>query len=329
MFLRQVIVNLFCNKLRCMVLFTHSYVVTYDMYFTFMNKSTLLIKNNWPFRYDLLQRYRLIEIVALWEGKLNAGHLIDYFGIGRQQASKDINEYLQTIGPGNLVYNSSLKGYEPSADFVPKVTLGDVDEYLQLIHRNSDLMNTFEDMTLGFDYTHRMPLPVYKVRPELLRKIVKACREHARLEVDYRSVNAPDKDGRIIVPHAIVHSGMRWQVRAFCEKNQDYRDFVLTRFYGDAELIGRSKQTSEQDTAWNTLVNVCIVPDQRLSPEQQQIVANDYGMTDNSLLIQVRGALVQYLLQMMRIDMNVIAADPRAQQVTIQNMDGIKQWMFQ
>jgi hypothetical protein len=71
------------------------------------------------------------------------------------------------------------------------------------------------------------------------------------------------------------------------------------------------------------------VPDQRLSPEQQQIVANDYGMTDNSLLIQVRGALVQYLLQMMRIDMNVIAADPRAQQVTIQNMDGIKQWMFQ
>jgi hypothetical protein len=71
-------------------------------------------KSKWPYRYDLLQRYRLIEIVALWEGKLNAGHLIDSFGIGRQQASKDINEYLQKIGTGNLIYNPSLKGYEPS-----------------------------------------------------------------------------------------------------------------------------------------------------------------------------------------------------------------------
>jgi predicted DNA-binding transcriptional regulator YafY len=285
-------------------------------------------KAQWPFRYDLLQRYRLIEIVALWEGKLNAGHLIDYFGIGRQQASKDINEYLQSIGPNNLIYNASLKGYEPSSSFIPKVTSGDADEYLHLIHRNNDLVNTFEEMTLGFDYTHKLPLPTYRIRPEVLRQIVKACREKSRLEVDYRSINAPNKDGRIIVPHSIVHSGMRWHVRAFCEKNQDYRDFVLTRFYGEPECIGSSSQNIEKDDAWNTKVNVCFTPDERLSLEQQKIVANDYGMTDNSLLIQVRGALVQYLLQMMRIDMNVIAADPRAQQVVIQNMDAVKQWLF-
>tara|TARA_R110002167_G_scaffold137654_1_gene324733 strand:+ start:31541 stop:32410 length:870 start_codon:yes stop_codon:yes gene_type:complete len=285
-------------------------------------------KTNWPFRYDLLQRYRLIEIVALWEGKLNAGHLIDYFGIGRQQASKDINEYLQSVGQDNLAYNNSLKGYEPTATFTPKVTMGEADEYLQLIHRNSDLVNTFEDMTLGFDYTHQLPLPKYRIRPEVLRKVVRACRNKERLEVDYRSVNAPNTDGRIIVPHSIVHSGMRWHVRAYCEKNQDYRDFVLTRFYGEPELMGKSKNSIKDDDAWNTFVNVCLTPDQRLTAEQQQIVANDYGMTDNCLLIQIRAALVQYLLQMMRIDMNVIAADPRAQQVVIQNMDAVKQWLF-
>jgi predicted DNA-binding transcriptional regulator YafY len=283
---------------------------------------------NWPFRYDLLQRYRLIEIVALWEGKLNAGHLVDYFGIGRQQASKDINEYLHSVGPGNLIYNSSLKGYEPADTFKPKVTSGEVDEYLQLVHRNSDLTNTFEDMTLGFDYTHMMPLPKYTVNPEVLREIVKACRYNERIDVDYRSVNAPDKDGRIIVPHAIVHSGMRWHVRAFCEKNQDYRDFVLTRFYGTPEHLGKSSKTSQDDIAWHTLVNVCFTTDQRLSDEQQAVVANDYGMTDNRLLVQVRGALVQYLLQKMRIDINVISADPRAQQIVIQNMDAVKQWLF-
>ena len=285
-------------------------------------------KTHWPFRYDLLQRYRLIEIVALWEGKLNAGHLIDYFGIGRQQASKDINEYLSSVGPGNLVYNSSLKGYEPSETFAPKVTLGDADEYLQLIHRNNDLVNTFEYMALGFDYTHKIPLPTYRIRPEVLRQVVKACRNKLRLEVDYRSVNAPDTGGRIIVPHSIVHSGMRWHVRAYCEKNNDYRDFVLTRFYGTPETDGQAKHSIEQDEAWNTMVNVCFTPDQRLSPEQQAIVANDYGMSDKRLLIQVRGALVPYLMQMMRIDINVVAADPRAQQVVIQNMEAVKQWLF-
>lgn len=46
---------------------------------------------NWPLRWDLLTRYRLIEIVAQWEGRLTTNHLMNSFGIGRQQASKDIS----------------------------------------------------------------------------------------------------------------------------------------------------------------------------------------------------------------------------------------------
>ena len=183
-------------------------------------------------------------------------------------------------------------------------------------------------MTVALDKGHKIPLPTYRIRPEVLRQVVKACRNKLRLEVDYRSVNAPDTGGRIIVPHSIVHSGMRWHVRAYCEKNNDYRDFVLTRFYGTPETDGQAKHSVEQDEAWNTMVNVCFTPDQRLSPEQQAIVANDYGMSDKRLLIQVRGALVPYLMQMMRIDINVVAADPRAQQVVIQNMEAVKQWLF-
>ena len=117
---------------------------------------------NWPYRYDLLQRYRLIEIVALWEGKLNAGHLVEHFGIGRQQASKDINTYLKEIAQGNLTYNSSLKGYEPSDEFKPTITAGVVDEYLQLVQRNSDLTSTFESLVLGFNHTTRAPLPSFR-----------------------------------------------------------------------------------------------------------------------------------------------------------------------
>ena len=69
---------------------------------------------DWPLRWDLLLRYRLIEVIALWEGRLTTNHLQRAFGIGRQQASKDINHYLAEYAPGNLEYDRSLKGYKPA-----------------------------------------------------------------------------------------------------------------------------------------------------------------------------------------------------------------------
>ncbi len=35
-------------------------------------------------RWEQLLRYRFIEIVAMWEGRLTTRHLCDVFGIGRQ-----------------------------------------------------------------------------------------------------------------------------------------------------------------------------------------------------------------------------------------------------
>jgi len=45
-------------------------------------------------RWEVLLRYQLIEIIALWEGRIITNHLSGAFGIGRQQASKDINAYI-------------------------------------------------------------------------------------------------------------------------------------------------------------------------------------------------------------------------------------------
>ena len=72
-------------------------------------------------RWDLALRYRLIETVAWWEGRLTTGHLIQSFGISRQQASKDINTYITEHAPRNLTYDKQLKGYIPSKHFKPRV----------------------------------------------------------------------------------------------------------------------------------------------------------------------------------------------------------------
>ncbi len=50
-------------------------------------------------RWDLALRYRMVETVAWREGRLTTGYITQSFGISRQQASKDINTYINDHGP--------------------------------------------------------------------------------------------------------------------------------------------------------------------------------------------------------------------------------------
>lgn len=282
----------------------------------------------WPFRWDLLLRYRFIETLVLWEGRLTTRHLCDTFGIGRQQASKDINNYIREVGPGNLEYDKYLKGYKPTAAFEPRVTQGLADEYLHLMARNNELMNVFESLSLNVANVEVLSLPVRDVKPEVLRPIMQAARQQRRLDVDYVSLNHPDREGRIIVPHTLVYSGLRWHVRAWCEKNSAYRDFVLSRFRDIPEIMDESEHGAQEDTQWHTQVVVRIAPDPRLSPEQREVVEVDYGMVDGALEIPTRARLVTYVLQLLHIEPGELAEDPTAQQIVVENRDELAPWLF-
>lgn len=284
--------------------------------------------NPWPFRWDLLLRYRFIEIISLWEGRLTTRHLCDTFGIGRQQASKDINAYLRGVGNGNLEYDKYLKGYRPAPDFKPRLTSGLADEYLHLAARNAELSNVFESLSLELRNIEVLSLPVRDVRPEVLRPLLQAARRAQRLEVDYVSISNPDREGRIIVPHTLVFTGLRWHVRAWCEKNQGYRDFVLSRFRGEPELLDPSDRTGADDADWHTQVTLRLAPDPRLSPAQQEVVMQDYGMCDGVLAITTRGTLVPYVLQRLNIDAHGERSAPESQQLSICDRESVSRWLF-
>ena len=282
----------------------------------------------WPFRWDLLLRYRYIETIALWEGRLTTRHLCDTFGIGRQQASKDINNYIREVGAGNLEYDKFLKGYKPTGTFSPQVTRGLADEYLHLMARNNELMNVFESLSLNVANVEVLSVPVRDVRPEVLRPIMQAARQQKRLEVDYVSLNNPDREGRIIVPHTLVYTGLRWHVRAWCEKNQAYRDFVLSRFRGIPEIMDSSEHGAAGDAEWNTTVTIRIVPDPRLDSAQQEVVEADYGMVDGVLLITTSGKLVPYALKLLHTNPREELDDPMAQQIVVENRHELEPWLF-
>ncbi len=288
---------------------------------------------DWPYRWDLLLRYRLIEVIALWEGRLTTNVLMKAFGIGRQQASKDINKYINDIAQNNLEYDKQLKGYKPTETFQPVLTQGTVDEYLHMLNSRRDLMSHFTFLDIQQANTEVLHPLNRAVKADYIRPIIKACREQKRLEIQYASLTTEQADFRVITPHTLVYSGYRWHVRAFCEKNKQYRDFVLSRIKEIPEPILPSNNGIQDDEAWNSEIELLIVPDPRLKPFQIQVIADDYGMkhygTQNrKLLIKTRAALADYYLQFLRIDNDISFADPLKQQLVLENRDEIQQWLI-
>lgn len=100
-------------------------------------------------RWDLALRYRLIETVAWWEGRLTTGHLMQSFGISRQQASKDINSYISEYAPKNLEYDKHLKGYVPSRHFKPLFIDDSASAYLHLLNQNYERAGSYRRASPG------------------------------------------------------------------------------------------------------------------------------------------------------------------------------------
>ncbi|MGL4204777.1 MAG: WYL domain-containing protein [Aeromonadaceae bacterium] len=254
--------------------------------------------------WDQTLRFRLLEIVLQWEGRLTTNHLCNAFNIGRQQASKDINRYIGEFSPTGLEYDRRLKGYRPTADFKPSFSQGSVNEYLHLLHQDKAQTSTLSLMDLRYGHTEVLDVPSRHVDPAIVRGLVQAARNQLRVDVDYASLSSEVVSGRNIVPHTLIYDGIRWHVRAYCEKRGEYLDFVMSRFRGVPDLLDASPHGREQDVEWSTQVELVIIPNPCLPPGQQAIIAQDYAMQDGQLRFSQRLPLVHYALDRMQVCYN-------------------------
>lgn len=255
--------------------------------------------------------YAYIEIIIQWEGRLTLQHLQQEFGFGRSKSKKLLTEYVE-LQPSNLIYDASLKGHKPSDQFTPVYTHGHIDEYCR-----SELSDV-----IGIQL---LEAPLRNIDPNLIRPVLRAIRNQQRIDIGYQSLSSPDYESRIISPHSLVFDGLRYHVRAHCEKNNAYRDFVLSRFCFESEALkpefeGPSEFGKEQDQEWNTQLVLSIEPDNRLNDLQKRIIGLDYQMQQNDQSnwvreIPVRAALARYLLQRLRLDQ--YQQKPEAQQIVI------------
>ena len=245
-------------------------------------------------RWEAQQRIRFIEERLFWTGRINRKEIVEFFGITNAHASSDLTLY-QDLAPANMAYDMSGRTYRIQEDFKPLFGSHSFKTFL-----GRRLVN--DGFLPDLSFMETLPFPTRAADPKVIRKVLGAIREGWRIKIRYQSLSTPEPTWRWISPHALAHDGYRWHIRAWCEKRENFRDFVLGRILSVAKGQGKRFIDPAKDTAWKETVDVKIGPHPALSHEQEAVVSLDYGMKNGIAKMTVRRAMLLYALAHLRLD---------------------------
>lgn len=245
------------------------------------------------------QRERLayIEFRLYFLGEARRQDLIQRFGIAPAVSTRDFAQYKE-IYPNNISFNSKTKSYVISNSFSPAFEHVPERVLTALSQGFGDGVNPVGGALLACE------LPLVLNRPSMaaLAPVTRAIHQQKAILLKYQS-HTSGASKRQIVPFALVNDGLRWHVRAFDRKNQDFRDFVLTRM-ADTSVIEdntvQKHELSSADIQWNRIVELDLVP--HPNQEHAEIIEGDFGMVGGVLHIKVRAAIAGYVLRQWIVD---------------------------
>jgi len=121
-------------------------------------------------------------------------------------------------------------------------------------------------------------------------------------------------------------------VRAYSTETYDFRDFVLSRFVA-AEMLDEDAESSAQyDDEWVEAITLKLAPHPKLKSRKQESLLIDYRAVDGVIELDVKRALVGYLLHRLSVDTTVDQSmNPNAYQLILVNRDEIEPfagWAF-
>ena len=148
------------------------------------------------------------------------------------------------------------------------------------------------------EFPNALSLPKMSV----LAPITRAIHRGKAVRLGYTSIDS-GKTERELVPLALVDNGIRWHVRAFDRRSQQFRDFVFTRMENPTLLedsqVAR-EETAEYDVQWSRLIELELLP----HPEhpRPEVVKLDYDMPEGVLKVKLRAANAGYMLRRWCVD---------------------------
>lgn len=286
-------------------------------------------------------RLQYIETMAFYTGVVTRSDVARTFGLSDAAATKDINLYNQ-IAPNNLIYKHSVFGFIPSEHFEAVIADLAANIILPMIANNLTVVGGAKMHHLVYGIpVEPLPLPTRLPTKEILAQIIRATKHHKKLQVQYLSLsdrhdeqlNKPNiQSQRIIEPHALINTGLRWHVRAYNTETFDFRDFVLSRISEANMLDIEAESSPEFDDNWVEMITVQLTPHPKLSERKRKSLLLDYDAKDEIIELTVRGALLGYLLQRLSVDTSEdFSMNPNAYQLVIVNRDEIEpfaDWIF-
>ena len=285
-------------------------------------RENLLSDGRSGLRWGVEQRLEFIEFRLFWEGHVNRSDVMTQFGLSVNQASSDISRYIG-LAPNNLDYDRSLRTYVRQPGFQPVFDKLDAGRYLSQIRSVADgILNVDDCWIAGVPAYDSTPTPARGVAPTTLRSVVEAIRRSEAIEVNYQSLSRPEPRWRWIAPHAIAFDGFRWHTRAFCQTDDCFKDFLLSRIL-EIRGSGESDKSADDDHDWLSEVTLEVGPHPELPETQAKIIALDYGMRGGKAKIKVRRALLYYALKRLGLDTAPEARTPQDQQIVLINRDEI------
>ena len=118
--------------------------------------------------------------------------------------------------------------------------------------------------------------------------------------VHTRAVSSGRGKQRQTAPQGSGSDGYRWQVRAWCFENSDFRDFVLSRIEkAEWPEVPFTKPT--KDGAWEREVTVVVRANSELDEERRKTIERDYGMKADKLQVRMCEAMREYYLAHLRV----------------------------
>lgn len=295
-----------------------------------VSKEKLALDVKWATR----QRLQYIEVMAFYTGAVSRSDVARAFGISDPAATKDLKLY-GDLAPGNLLYTQSVFGFVPAPGFRPVFADLSPAVVLPLLAANLAVAGGpyGQELIYGLP-TAALPLPTRLPGADVLAQITRAIHGRRKLRVSYRSLSDREsRESRILEPHALVDTGLRWHVRAYSEATYDFRDFVLSRFVAAQCLEAPAESGAEHDEDWVETLTLQLAPHAGLDARKRESLLLDYGARGEAIEIVVRRALIGYVLQRLGVDTTADhAMNPNAYQLMLLNRDEIEPfaaWAFQ
>lgn len=244
------------------------------------------------------QRERLayIDFRLYFMGEVGRPDLANRFGVAPAAATRDLALYRE-VAPQNIEFDGSNKIYRVGKEFAPFFDHTPQRVLSALSLGFGDGVNGMSQPMLPCDSPAALSIPDMGVLAPICRAI------HAKRPVTIRYYSVSNGESkRIIVPFALVDTGLCWLVRAFDRKCGVFRDFNINRIESP-QLFDEEPKANElpvNDIQWTRIVELELVPHPRLI--RPEIIRMEYGMTEGSIRIRLRAAVVGYMLLRWSVD---------------------------